>query len=82
MDSEFNTITTTTTDFNFSVISIIFTSINIIIFSLVLIHIIYAIKTSIKVIKRGNWDTVSNSLFTIWFIPIFGSLAITKKEDL
>ncbi len=45
-------------------------------------HIILAIITSSKILKSSIIEDSYTPLFTTWFIPIFGSLVVRKKENL
>lgn len=52
------------------------------IYATIIIHIILAIKTSKLLLRNIELANLYYCLFVVWFIPVFGSLAVTKKENL
>ena len=47
-----------------------------------ILHVVFAIKLSLTLIKRTELENLYMCLLVTWLVPIFGSIAVTKKEKL
>ncbi len=56
--------------------------INILFYGALIIHIIFAIRLSITLMKRTELDNFYMCLLVTWVVPIFGSIAVVNQEGL
>ncbi|MBB6482720.1 hypothetical protein [Spirochaeta isovalerica] len=51
-------------------------------YGLIISHIVYAIITTLKLMKRTEIENYYLAMIVIWIVPIFGSKSVRIKENI